>query len=229
MNKILKVLVIIYTQLLLSFALYAQKDVTQFLGIPVDGFKPDMIKKLREKGYTNSLSDDNVLVGEFNGRQVNLHIGTNNNKVYRIMVADVFNLNEGDIKIRFNTLCNQFIDNKKYIATPESKKLELLLSDEEDISYEMSVKNKRYEAIFYQKTNEYDSLINALVYERINQHNKDSLDYKYEEQNSSTFKKLMDDKQFNKVVWFMINEFRGQYYISMYYDNNYNKANGDDL
>jgi hypothetical protein len=208
---------------------YAQKDVTQFLGIPVDGFKPDMIKKLRDKGFALSASNNDVLLGEFNGRQVNLHIGTNNNKVYRIMVNDENLVNEGDIKIRFNKLCQQFIDNKKYLATSDAEKLKLLLSDEEDISYEMSVHSKRYEAVFYQKTNDYDSLINALVYERINQRIKDSLDYKYDEQNSSTFKKLIDDKHYNKVVWFMINEFRGEYYISMFYDNNYNKSNGEDL
>lgn len=32
-----------------------------------------------------------------------------------------------------------------------------------------------------------------------------------------------------KVVWFMISEFKGEYYISMYYDNKYNQANGEDL
>lgn len=33
----------------------------------------------------------------------------------------------------------------------------------------------------------------------------------------------------NKQVWFMISEFQGEYYISMYYDNLYNEANGEDL
>lgn len=33
-----------------------------------------------------------------------------------------------------------------------------------------------------------------------------------------------------KTVWFMISEDRyGKYYIVMYYDNEYNKANGEGL
>ena len=32
-----------------------------------------------------------------------------------------------------------------------------------------------------------------------------------------------------KPVWFTISEFRGKYYITMFYDNEYNTANGEDL
>lgn len=74
-------------QFVLSVSLYAQKDVTQFLGIPVDGYKPEMIKKLKDKGFTISPYNKDVLVGEFNGTKVNIHVVTNNNKVYRIMVV----------------------------------------------------------------------------------------------------------------------------------------------
>lgn len=34
---------------------------------------------------------------------------------------------------------------------------------------------------------------------------------------------------FNKSVWFMIAEMYGKYHIVLYYDNGYNKANGEDL
>lgn len=37
------------------------------------------------------------------------------------------------------------------------------------------------------------------------------------------------EKYSKKQVWFMINENYGKYYITMFYDNEYNKANGDDL
>ena len=33
----------------------------------------------------------------------------------------------------------------------------------------------------------------------------------------------------NKSVWFKIAEFKGEYYITMYYDNVLNRANGEDL
>ena len=32
-----------------------------------------------------------------------------------------------------------------------------------------------------------------------------------------------------KPVWFTISEFSGKYYITMFYDNEYNRANGEDL
>lgn len=70
-----------------------------------------MIQKLKAKGFQYNSSGD-YLTGEFNGRNVLLKVVTNNNKVYRIAVTDAKNSNETDIKIRFNTLCRQFKNNK---------------------------------------------------------------------------------------------------------------------
>lgn len=47
MKKFLSVVLM----LTLSVAMYAQKDVTKFLGIPVDGTKSAMIQKLKAKGF----------------------------------------------------------------------------------------------------------------------------------------------------------------------------------
>ena len=47
-----------------------EKDVTKFLGIPVDGYKPAMIEKLKAKGFTSTTWDKDVLEGEFNGADV---------------------------------------------------------------------------------------------------------------------------------------------------------------
>jgi hypothetical protein len=194
------------------------------MGIPVAGFKPEIKKKLREKGFSPSLSNSDVFVGEFNGKQVNLHIVTNNNKVYRIMVADVNPVSEADIKIRFNTLCQQFNANKKYLSL-DSIISKYSIPDDENISYEMSINNKRYEAIFYQKTKEYDSL----SIESKNLVNKESFTDKDSERFTAILEKMVDDRNYNKVVWFMINELNGEYYITMFYDNKYNQANGEDL
>ncbi|TGD58303.1 hypothetical protein E4635_09630 [Flavobacterium humi] len=211
--------------LILPIALYAQKDVTQFLGIPVDGSKSEMIQKLKTKGYTISPYKKDVLVGEFNGIDVNIYIVTNNNKVCRIMVADANTLEETDIRIRFNTLLQQFQNNKKYLSLPDSTISKYIIPEGEDISYELSVKNKRYEAIFYQKTADYDSLeiemSNLLKKETFNEEDKERL--------SVIMKKKVDESNFNKVVWFMISEHNGKYSISMYYDHQYNRANGEGL
>lgn len=63
-----------------SFA--QQKDVTSFLGIPVDGTKTEMKQKLIAKGFVpKEIGDFERLEGEFNGHDVKVYIATNNNKV----------------------------------------------------------------------------------------------------------------------------------------------------
>lgn len=110
MKKLLSITMLLIS----SLFVYAQQDVTKFLGIPVDGSKSEMIQKLKAKGYTSSQHNKEILVGEFNGTDVNIHIATNNNKVCRIMVCDANSIDEGGIRIRFNRLCEQF---KKILNT----------------------------------------------------------------------------------------------------------------
>ncbi|MGM9831422.1 MAG: hypothetical protein ACI3Z5_05335 [Paludibacteraceae bacterium] len=225
----MKKLVSLSMLLVMSFSLYAQeRDVTRFLGIPVDGSKKDMIQKLKAKGFeSSSIEYPDVLTGEFNGNDVNIHVVTNNNKVWRIMVADVNGKSETDIKIRFNNLCRQFENNKKYTPVKEDQ----IISQEENLSYEMNVNNKRYEAIFYQNAIVTDSVayvaeemqnLVSLVEDTTNFFNNREL------RKSLVELKALQSMQ-NKSVWFMINQIYGKYYIVMYYDNEYNHANGEDL
>ena len=37
------------------------------------------------------------------------------------------------------------------------------------------------------------------------------------------------ERALKKSVWFMISEIYGKYYITMFYDNEYNRADGEDL
>lgn len=224
MYKFLKKSMLIFMLLILPLTSFAQKDVTQFLGIPIDGSKSEMIQKLKAKGYTISPYKKDVLVGEFNGTEVNIYIVTNNNKVCRIMVSDVNTMNETDIRIKFNTLVKQFQSNKKYLSLPDSTILKYNIPEDEDISYELSVKNKRYEAIFYQKSADYDTLQNEM---QNLLKNETPTDAEKERINVIT-KKLVEDT-FNKTVWFMISENYGKFSISIYYDNEYNRANGEGL
>jgi len=46
------------------------REVTRFLGIPVDGTKAEMISKLKDKGFNEAIGLDDVLEGEFNGKDV---------------------------------------------------------------------------------------------------------------------------------------------------------------
>lgn len=225
MKKILSIVVLLMT----SFILFAQNDVTQFLGIPIDGFKSEMIKKLKAKGYVSSSFDKDILEGEFNGVQVNIHIVTNNNKVCRIMVCDVNGISETDIKIRFNKLCQQFKNNSKYITFED-----YTIPDSEDISYEMSVNNKRYEAISYQQASVVDStkMVNELKALVLKKYTEEELVNPTEDMRNDMIKmyaSYVSDMVEMKPVWFMISEHYGKYYITMFYDNEYNRANGEDL
>lgn len=98
----------------------AQNDVTQFLGIQIDGTKSEMIYKLKSKGFNiDSQSEfDNGLIGEFNGKEVRIFIVTNKNKVWRIMVSDASLSDEASIKIRFNNLIRQFNNSKSTVLYP---------------------------------------------------------------------------------------------------------------
>lgn len=209
--------------LISSLFIYAQQDVTKFLGIPVDGSKSEMIQKLKAKGYTSSPLDKDVLVGEFNGADVNIHVVTNNNKVYRIMICDVNNIDEGAIQIRFNRLCEQFVNNSKYSSLPLE---EYMIPDDEDISYEITVHKKRYEAVFYQKTDE--TFMAKQIEAAFPQYTKEQLANPSEELRAEIVN-FVTQYISKKAVWFMINERLGKYCITMYYDNEYNNANGEDL
>ena len=214
--------------LVASLTLFSQSDVTKFLGIPVDGFKPDMIRKLKEKGFVSTEYDKNVLEGQFNGVDVHVHIATNNNKVCRIMVADKNSISETDIKIRFNSLCRQFANNSRY-TTLFSNVDDYLIPEDEDISYEMIVNNKRYEATFYQQKDSIALQNDARNYVLEKYTEEELSDTTNVEKIFKDTMLYMMDAITKKRVWFMIAEFQGEYYISIFYDNEYNKANGEEL
>lgn len=185
---------LIFTLLISFFALnaVAQKDVTKFLGIPVDGTKAEMIRKLKAKGFKEIPYSDGILEGEFNGFNVNIFLQTNNNKVWRVAVADQNGMSSIDIKTRFNNLYYQFNNNTKYITVQD-----FTIPESEDIGYETLVNNKKYRAVFYQQA----------------------------ENITTDFAKIASMKQ----VWFTILKNNGEYTLVIYYENLYNKANGEDL
>lgn len=235
MNKILSVVML----LTISTILYAQKDVTRFLGIPVDGSKSEMIQKLKAKGYRYNSTLDR-LEGEFNGSQVYLSVVTNNNKVWRIVVIDAVPSNEADIRIRFNALCRQFKKNQRYI--PVSSSSDYYLSEDEDISYEMTVKNKRYEAIYNQiptVTEPINKVLPDMLKQKLD--NEELLNLKKYILSKYTAELIADNTKWEQIiyesleaiyknsVWFMIDQQYGEYRIVMFYDNEHNRSNGEDL
>lgn len=215
-----------------------QKDVTKFLGIPVDGYKPAMIEKLKAKGF-RSIPNTDLLEGEFNGTKVYVGVVTNNNRVYRIGLSDKNTRGETDIKARFNRLCRQFRNNPKYKTFRTEE--EQTIPDNEDLSYEITVHDKRYEAVFYQISQlDTVAIYNESKQSLLSEYTQEQLDNPTEEISAAIRQIYLANKTwydsqnilalFNKTVWFMIaKESTGEYRIMMFYDNKYNEADGEDL
>lgn len=244
-----RILTLVVT-LVLSVGLYAQKDVTKFLGIPVDGTKQAMIQKLKAKGFTYNQQND-VLKGEFNGEQVEISVQTKGNKVWRLAVSDVKARDEGQIKIRFNNLVRQFEKNSKYIPLKDSQ----TISDEEDISYGISINKKQYGASFSQFGKDYSQNIDTLAFqnlfkEKYAEELKQIEEYfnrfteeqwensteamseslkKIEEWRSEAIVEFTFGLLYKKLVWINIGEIYGRYYITIFYENGFNEADGSDL
>lgn len=128
---------------IVSLACFAQGgEALKFLGIPIDGKESVFASKLKEKGFTYN-SDFECYHGEFNGRNVDVRIHTHHGLVDRVFVTFP-NTTESNIKIEFNRLLSQFENNSKYTTLLPNEKI----PEDEDISYEMSVHNKRYQASF---------------------------------------------------------------------------------
>ena len=246
----MKKILILAMTVILSSGAFAQREVTKFLGIPVDGTKQSMIQKLKAKGFTYDQQKDR-LYGEFNGAEVSISVQTQGNKVWRLAITDEIDRNENQIRIRFNNLVNQFENNNKYMPY---KKDSQTLSDNEDISYEISANDKQYAAIFYQYFKDAPEFTDFLtiqkeykeryakelkqIEEYLSQFSEEQLENPTEEMMENSKKILyqsvqsvmtMNDLISKKVVWFTIGRNYGKYYITRFYENNYNKADGSDL
>lgn len=223
-------ILIVLSFLSICLHIFAQNDVTKFLGIPVDGPKSEMIRKLKAKGFIlNGENANEFLTGRFNGMDVRVYISTENGQIARIVVCDATPMDETDIKIRFNRLCQQFKNNGKYISLDDFS-----IPETDDISYEMSVRNKRYEALFYQlpEGDAFEQLKARIIAQVQSKYTQEQLQNPSEDIKTEVISESLSalvDAVNNKPVWFMITEHFGKFYITMFYDNEYNRAQGEDL
>lgn len=189
--------------LTLPLAVCGQKDVTKFLGIPVDGSKSEMIRKLKEKGFTTVLESDLVdMEGTFNGMDVFVTIQLNGNKVWRILVVDKnVSISETNLKTRFNTLCLQFANNGKYV--PDEDIENYFIPKDENLMYEMTENDKIYFAGFYQLPS-------------------DGFHLDIPDANKRILCSM-------RPVWFKIVNIVVGYTIALFYENPFNAPNGQDL
>lgn len=225
----MKKLFLIIAAVMMAVSVMAEIYPTKFLGIPVDGTKQEMIQKLKAKGFMyHNEHGEEFLTGEFNGSSVHIFIDTNNNKVYRIMVAEANSYPEKQIRIRYNNLMQQFNDNKKYVSAVPGQ---TFIPSDEDISYEMTVHNKTYNATYVQITHDLDTTIVRQDMSKALEEIPVSLASELDAETLAAYciMRAVVMQYENNMVWFTISEFKGEYYLSIYYDNLYNQANGEDL
>lgn len=213
--------------LLISVIASAQEtSVTKFLGIPIDGTKGDMIRKIEAKGFTYH-SESNVLTGEFNGEEVLVSVGTNGNKVFRVCVMPIQYSSEAQIKIKYDNLIGDFINNGKYIPLSSDS------VDDVDLGNEMWLYHKNFQAIFIQLPTK---LTDPTITNDIANYLKEK--YTPEQLRDTLFlltkiveaEKYIATKYSNNIVWASIyRDSREKFKIILYYDNRKNQSHGEDL
>ena len=213
MKKLFTILVSLF--LCLASLAQTSDNVLKFLGNPVDGSPSKMSSFLKNKGFVYDIKYD-CFNGKFNGMQSKVFICDNNGKVDRIFVIYGSDMTESGVKNHFNSLISQFRKNEKYIELDANE----FISDDEDISYEMVVKNKSYEASFSLKPNLSEEDLEAM-------RTKAAGCEIEEEQYAIILNEL--SKIITGEVWFKILENYGHYNIGIYYDNLLNRPNGEDL
>ncbi len=161
MIKKMKKVILAFLLMVVSISAIAQSSnevVLKFLGIPVDGPKEEMISKLKAKGFKYDTYQEK-LIGEFNGKNVDVYLHATHNKVDRVFVRFPFT-SEENIKAEYNRLLSQFENNTKYADLTFSNQK---ISDDEDISFEISVHKKRYQASFYYVELSQDMLLETML------------------------------------------------------------------
>ena len=221
----------------MSVIVKADNYPTKFLGIPIDGTKQEMIKKLEEKGFVYEEETD-WLTGEFNSKDVIIKIRTNNRKVYYLAVVYKYFYTSEEVKEAFNILLQQFKENDNYIPNNLGQEP---IPIEENIDYEMKVHNKVYCASFLQVTHEADTtLVYNDSYENCTKKLIDLIpDDKLEDETyiNSIIDKLayicwhaeLKTLYANNMVNIGIDEVSGKYNIVIFYMNGDNKSKGEDL
>lgn len=139
----MKKLLLVSLLALLSLSTFSQsKGSPKFLGIPIDGTEARFGAQLKSKGFTYN-SVYNCYKGQFNGQNVEVYLHTNHYLMDRVYVAFPYT-SEESIRVAYDRLLDQFEDNGKYMDIVGNEKIPA----DDDISYEITVNNKRYQASY---------------------------------------------------------------------------------
>ncbi|MBR2637997.1 MAG: hypothetical protein IKD40_04040 [Bacteroidaceae bacterium] len=206
MKRVFTILILLVTALCCN-AHSTDKNTIKFMGHPVDGSKTRMRIHLLKNGFTYNKYTD-YYIGSFNGYTVRVGISTYKKKVDRIHVTFEYT-DELNIRYDYNNLIKQFNKNNKYISFIENK----LISQNEDISNEITKNNGRFYAEYFYKP-QIDSLesVENLKEELIRRYTNEQL-----------------EEILTGHVWFIISKINNAYMIELFYDNLNNRPKGEDL
>lgn len=134
----------------------AGQNAIEFLGIPVDGSREEMVRNIISKGFKyHDYSVVDGLIGEFNGEDVVIRLETVNNKVYRVNISETTLRNRSEAKIHFNDMYKQFMNSGKYTLAWGKP-----IDENVDITYEMNAFGKQFDVGFAPK----DKSVNGRVW-----------------------------------------------------------------
>lgn len=134
-----------------SVSLWAQKEVTTFMEIPIDGPVVNMISELEKKGFNytpeKNYQNSYLLEGTFNGNWVDIAVHANRDKVngigviYKVIGAE-------NAKLRFNSLHAQMAKSWKYYNCQKASIP--FIADDVDVEYELNYTKTEFDATFFQ-------------------------------------------------------------------------------
>lgn len=134
--------------LLIASVCLAQRSVTKFMGVPVDGTKSEMVKKLETKGFVYDSSTD-MLFGKYEGKDVYVTVHTKRKVVWKVGMSFVKSYDRNEAKNMFNEMCRQFERRMTgYVSLFGDRSQEI--PEDEDIYYESLSRGKQYQAAYLQ-------------------------------------------------------------------------------
>ena len=199
------------------------ENVLKFMGVPVDGTKELMERRLKEKGFSGESWND-YLEGIFNGEKVRVYIGTNHGIVDRIRVVYP-SIDDRLTRVKYNTLLSRFGRNSKYTELRENHEI----AEKEAVAYKMVFEKKIYDAVYYllRKDTEPGSWI-ADFNQEYKARYKGPLSELTQEEIEEVLFSLPPrlTNAVSGVVWFTLSS---STQIELYYDNLKNRPRGEDL
>lgn len=229
------IITLIMTAMLLSVG-YSQ---IVFKGVPVDGTRAEMIRKLKQKGFKFDAKEESF-DGEFNGDKISGIILDYKDKVYGIrFIYDVSGFSKALVINRFNGLVQSYETSNKYQPDEVYKVSNdidsYLIDTYEDIDYEMK-KGRVYDAQYLYNVGKYpeDTTGYYLYKKEMTDKYADFYKAKHHEE---LFEKLLSPGAFyiyrlerDIVHFYIIPGFTtGTYNIMFDYHNRRNAPNNEDL